>query len=227
VRRLGGKSLRDAAAQRREQIGAAAQKARDELSARARAEGAGSPMSALAFAHALANAAPGDAVIVDESISLSSSGALRQLLKCADAKSFFGPRGGGVGWGLPAALGVKLGLPQRPVIALIGDGSALYSSQGFWTAAHERIPVVFLILNNRGYRILKERALALKGYSASDKCFVGLDIEDPAIDFVALAGVMGVEGERIGQAAELAASIRRGLAANRPYVIDVALAQGL
>lgn len=227
VRRLGGKSLTAGATPRREQIATAVRKARDELTARARDEAAGSPMSALAFAHALASSVPEDAVIVDESISLSSSGALRQLLKCADAKSFFGPRGGGVGWGIPAALGVKLALPRRPVIALIGDGSALYSWQGLWTAAHQRIAVVFLILNNRSYRILKERALALKGYSAADKRFVGLDLEDPAIDFVALAGVMGVQGERIDQTAALAASIRRALAANRPYVIDVSIAQGL
>ncbi|HEX7055508.1 MAG TPA: thiamine pyrophosphate-binding protein [Burkholderiales bacterium] len=227
VRRAGGKALGAAAGERRAQIGAAHRKARDELVARARAEAAGSPMSALAFSQALADALPEEAVLVDESISISSSGVLRQLLACADAKSFFGPRGGGVGWGIPAALGVKLGLPRRPVVALIGDGSALYSWQGLWTAAHERIAVVFLVLNNGCYRILKERALALKGYSAADKRFVGLDIEDPAVDFVALAAALGVQGERVGEAGALGAALRRALGAGRPYVIDVAIAQGL
>lgn len=227
VRRLGGKALAAAAERRRGEVSAAVRKARDELAARATDEADRSPMSALAFAQALSASLPAQAVIVDESISLSSSGALRQLLASADAKSFFGPRGGGVGWGIPAALGVKLALPRRPVVALIGDGSALYSWQGLWTAAHDRIPVVFVILNNRGYRILKERVLALKGYSAADRRFVGIDIEDPAIDFVALAGAMGVQAERIDRVAALAGSLERALGADRPYVIDAAIAQGL
>jgi benzoylformate decarboxylase len=74
------------------------------------------------------------ATIVDETIS--SGAGVRQFFRCADAKSFFGLRGGGIGWGLPAALGVKLALGDRPVVALIGDGSAMYTSQALWTAAH-------------------------------------------------------------------------------------------
>jgi benzoylformate decarboxylase len=198
--------------------------ARAELVAQAENE---KELSQLAFAHAIAKCAPPEAVIVDESISISSSGALRQLLKCADAKSFFGPRGGGVGWGIPAALGVKLALPSRPVIALIGDGSALYSWQGLWSAVHDRIPVVFVIVNNRSYRILKERALALKGFTAADRRFVGVDLVDPEIDFIGLARAMGVEGERVERADGIAAAVRRGLDAGRPYVVDVAVSQGL
>jgi benzoylformate decarboxylase len=227
VRKAAGKGLADTAAARRARTRAAVEKARADLIAQAEQEAGGVPMSQLAFAHAIAKSVPADAVIVDESISVSSSGALRHLLRCSDAKSFFGPRGGGVGWGIPAALGVKLALPSRPVIALIGDGSALYSWQGLWSAVHDRIPVVFVIVNNRSYRILKERALALKGYTASDGRFIGLDLENPTIDFIGLAKALGVEGERVQNAADISAAIQRGLAANRPYVVDVGVAQGL
>jgi benzoylformate decarboxylase len=224
LRRLG---VERSAGARREAIGPAATKVRSELAAQAARDAQQVPLSQLAFAHVIATSAPADAVIVDESISISSSGALRHLLKCADAKSFFGPRGGGVGWGIPAALGVKLALPHRPVIALIGDGSALYSWQGLWSAVHDRIAVVFVIVNNRSYRILKERALALKGFTASDRRFVGVDLVDPEIDFVTLARGLGVEGERVERADGVAAALRRGLDAGRPYVVDVAVAQGL
>ena len=81
-------------------------------------------------------------------------------------QSFFGMRGGGIGWGLPAAIGVKLALPDRPVVALIGDGSAMYTIQGLWTAAHENLRMVFVIINNYSYRILKQRTNAMKGLAA-------------------------------------------------------------
>jgi benzoylformate decarboxylase len=224
VRRLG---VKQAAAQRTQAVRVQTEKARRELVAQAEREARETPMSQLAFAHVIAKSVPPEAVIVDESISISSSGALRHLLNCADAKSFFGPRGGGVGWGIPAALGVKLALPDRPVIALIGDGSALYSWQGLWSAVHDRIAVVFVIVNNKSYRILKERALALKGFTAADRRFVGVDLVDPEIDFITLARGLGVEGERAQRSDAVAAAIRRGLDAGRPYVVDVAVAQGL
>jgi benzoylformate decarboxylase len=223
ARKLGVKG----AAERTQSIRAAATKARNDLVRQAESEAKQMPMTPLVFAHAVSRALPPDAVIVDESISVSSSGVIRMLFPCADAKSFFGPKGGGVGWGIPAALGVKLALPNRPVIALVGDGSALYSWQGLWSAVHDRIPVVFVIVNNRSYRILKERALALKGFTAADKRFVAVDLTDPEIDFLALAKAMSVEGEKVARPDGIAAAIKRGLDSGRPYVVDVDVAQGL
>src|SRR5206468_8251413 len=121
---------------------------------------------------------------------------IRQLMHSDDAQSFYGLRGGGIGWGLPAAIGVKLALPERPVVALVGDGSAMYTCQALWTAAHDRIAVVFVIFNNRSYRILKQRTLGLKGFSAEDDVYVGMDIERPYVDYVGLAKSLGVPGER-------------------------------
>jgi benzoylformate decarboxylase len=221
LRRVGGEALGCAAIQRLEESRAVRRQTHAGLIQRAEAGAKNEAMSQLTFAHAIAESLPADAVIVDESISISSAGVLRQLLHCADAKSFFGPRGGGVGWGIPAALGVKLALPQRPVVALIGDGSALYSWQGLWTAVHDDIAVVFVIVNNGCYRILKERALALQGNTAADGRYIGMDLDNPSVDFIELARAMKVQGERIERAEALPAAIQRGLNGNRPYIIDV------
>ena len=136
-------------------------------------------------AHARARGRPGHAARRDHRRRDDLVGAgVRTFFQCEDAKSFFGLRGGGIGWGLPAAIGVKLALPQRPVVALIGDGSAMYTCQGLWTAAHDSVPVVFVIFNNASYRILKQRTQALKGFSAEDDVYVGMDLDRPLIDHV-------------------------------------------
>ncbi len=177
------------------------------------------PIPPLALIHAVTESLPADAVVVDESIS--SGGGLRDLLRCQDPQSFFGLRGGGIGWGLPAALGVKLALPHRPVVALVGDGSAMYTNQAFWTAAHEGLGVVFVIINNRGYRILKQRTHALKGFSAEDDVYVAMDLDKPLIDFVGLAQSLGVPGERMEKAADIGPALTRALASGGPYLLDV------
>ncbi len=206
------------AARRRDAARAAHQRTVSELTERARKEAAQIPMSPLALVHAIAAAVPAEAAIVDESIS--SSAGLRHFLRCADAKGFFGLRGGGIGWGLPGALGVKLALPQRPVVALIGDGSAMYTNQALWTAARESLAVVYVIFNNASYRILKQRTLALKGFSAQDDRYVGMDLDRPAIDFVGLARALGVPGESVEKAGDVPAALERGLRSGGPYLID-------
>ncbi len=113
------------------------------------------PIQPLALLEAIGAMLPKDAVVIEEAIS--SAPGIRQLIDSDDPQSYFGLRGGGIGWGLPAAIGVKLALPDRPVVALIGDGSAMYTCQALWTAAHDKIAVVFVILNNSSYRILKQR----------------------------------------------------------------------
>jgi len=190
-----------------------------QLRGRGQAESDRVPMTPLALVHALAEALPPDAVVVDESIS--SGGGLRALLRCQDPQSFFGLRGGGIGWGLPAAVGVKLALPHRQVVALVGDGSAMYTNQALWTAARERLAVVFVILNNRSYRILKQRVHALKGFAAQDDVYVGMDLENPLIDFVGLARVLGVQAERVEKCQEVGPALARGLAAGSPYLLDI------
>ena len=107
------------------------------------------------------------------------------------------------------------------MIALVGDGSAMYTIQALWTAAHDAIPVVYVIFNNASYRILKERTLALKGFAAADDRYVAMDLVDPALDYVGLARAQGVPGEAVEKATDVGPAIKRGLASGGPYLIDV------
>jgi benzoylformate decarboxylase len=221
VRHHTGKSGHPQAAKRLETARAAHERANAELVERARRDAAQVPMSPLTLVHELARAVPRDVTIIDESIS--SGAGIRNLMPCADAKSFFGLRGGGIGWGLPAALGVKLALPRRPVVALVGDGSAMYTNQALWTAAREGLAVVYVIFNNASYRILKQRTHALKGFSFEDDHYVAMDLDRPFIDYVGLARSLGVSGERVEKVADVAGAMTRALGSGGPYLIDVKL----
>src|SRR5947207_5710580 len=182
----------------------------EKLKARARADANTVPIKPLALMHGIGEMLPPDAVIIDESVS--SNPGLRQFVRSEDPQSFFGLRGGGIGWGLPAAIGAKLALPDRPVVALIGDGSAMYTCQALWTAAHESVAVVFVIINNSSYRILKQRANAMRAHAAQTDLYVGMDLVNPRIDFVALARSLGVSAERATTVAEVCALIKPGIA---------------
>jgi benzoylformate decarboxylase len=215
--KLGAKGHSDAA-RRIAAVREAHEAEREELLRRVKRESSQTPISPLTLVHAVAGAVPDDVVVVDETIS--SGTGLRQFFRCQDAKSFFGLRGGGIGWGLPGAVGVKLALPQRPVVALVGDGSAMYTNQALWTAAREGLAIVYVIFNNRSYRILKQRTLGLKGFSAEDDKYVGMDLLPP-IDFVGLAKSLGVPGERVEKAPDITGALGRGLASGGPYLVDV------
>ncbi len=216
-RRLTPAARREAQA-RITELGAAMETRRRALREQAATEAGRMPMQPLSLVAALADAIPDDAIVVDETIS--SGLGVKELLRSSDPKSFYGLRGGGIGWGLPAALGIKLAQPARPVVALIGDGSAMYTNQAFWTAAHDAIPVVYVIFNNASYRILKQRTLALKGFSFEDDRYVAMDLVNPAIDYVGLARSLGVPGELVEKTADAAPALRRGLASGGPYLID-------
>jgi len=217
-RRLAPAAIKAAQA-RTAELGKAREARIEDLRKRAQAEAGLTPITPLSLVAAVADAVPDDAIVVDESIS--SGGGLRELLKSRDSKAFFGLRGGGIGWGLPAALGIKLAQPGRPVVALVGDGSAMYTIQSLWTAAHDSIPVVYVIFNNASYRILKQRTLALKGFSAEDDKYVAMDLVNPRLDYVGLARSMGTAGELVEKSAEIVPAIQRGLASGGPYLVDV------
>jgi benzoylformate decarboxylase len=169
----------------------------------------------------VARALPADAVVVNESVT--SGGTLRAWLQLKDEKSFFQAKGGGLGFGLPAVVGVKLALPDRPVVGLVGEGSAMYAIQGLWTAAHYDLPVVFVVCNNAQYRILKSGLLAFRSEPAKQGKFVGMDLIQPEIDFVTMAQSMGVTAERITKPQEVAPALTRALSRNGPSLIDIPL----
>jgi benzoylformate decarboxylase len=145
----------------------------------------------------LIEAMPDKAILVDEGLTAS-----RQTLSLRPHRDRYGYHAlasGGIGWGLPASVGVSLANPERPVVCYSGDGSAMYSIQALWTAAHHKLPLSVVIVNNGGYRIIKQRLLAFHG----DDHYVGMDFVDPKVDFTALAKSLGVEATRISDPQEL------------------------
>jgi benzoylformate decarboxylase len=194
---------------------------RESLKQKARALASANPVQPLALMHAIAETLPKDAVVIEE--ALSSAPGMRQLIRSDDPQSYFGLRGGGIGWGLPAAIGVKIALPDRPVVGLIGDGSAMYTCQALWTAAHYRINPVFVILNNSSYRILKQRLHAMRGLAEQADSYVGMELIDPRIDFVGLARALGIAADRARTVHEATDLLAHALAGGGPMLIDVEL----
>jgi benzoylformate decarboxylase len=166
----------------------------------------------------IAATAPRDAIYLNESTSTTDF--LWRRLPMQEQGSYYFGAAGGLGFAMPAALGVQLAEPSRRVIAVIGDGSANYSITALWTAAHYKIPVVFLILRNGAYGALRWFAKVLKvdGVPALDL---------PGIDFVSLAKGYGVDGVRATTAGDLKQALTTALGSEFPTLIEVAtLAEG-
>ena len=197
---------------------------REALKMKARAMAGNTPVAPLALLEAIGAMLPKDAVVVEE--VLSSAHGARMTINADDPQAFFAMRGGGIGWGLPAAIGVKLALPERPVVALVGDGSAMYTVQALWTAAHYKIPLIWVIFNNTSYRILKQRLVAMRGIAEQADTFVGMELNNPAIDFVGLAKSLGIDAARATNVKDATDLIAKGLKDNRPLLIDVAMERG-
>jgi benzoylformate decarboxylase len=166
---------------------------------------------------------PDNVVIVDESITASLD-----LARAFDYRGFgdyFGGRGGGIGQGLSGAIGVKVAMPDRPVVAVSGDGSAMYSIQALWTAAHHKLAIVFVVLANRQYRILKHNVDVWRQnfQPGTQHPYQQMDLISPDLDFVRLAEGMGVEAVRVEKADAIAPALAAAVAANRPYLVEIAI----
>ena len=193
---------------------------RARLRAEAEAAEAADPIAPAAAVRRLVEALPEDAVLVDE--GLTTSNTLLGQYPFRDPGSYFGLASGGIGFAAAGAIGIHMALPDRPCVAFVGDGSAMYNVQALWTAAHLDLPITYVIANNRGYRILKDRLLAFHG----DDNFIGMDFQSPRIDFVGLAGSMGVSARRVGRAADLGDALRDAIASGKPQLLDVTISNG-
>ena len=118
---------------------------------------------------------------------------------------------------MAGAIGVSLALPDRPIVALVGDGSSMYSIQALWTAAHLKRPITYVIPNNHGYKIIKQRLMSFRG---TDK-YIGMDLTNPTIDYVQLAESMGVPAIRIHDPADLNGAIARATRSNKTNLIEI------
>ena len=159
-----------------------------------------------------------DSIVVEEAPSARAT--MQAHLPMLRSGTFFTMDSGGLGWSLPASVGVALARPGARVIALIGDGSAMYAIQALWSAAQLRLPITVLILNNRRYAALQDFAPVF-GYP------LGAKVEGtalPDLDFVALAAGHGLPGVRVTQAGQLADALRMALQADAPSLVEIEVA---
>jgi benzoylformate decarboxylase len=162
---------------------------------------------------------PDGTLVVDEAPCANAF--TQRMHRSTAAKQYFHNRGGALGWGMPASVGVSLAHDKTPVLCVVGDGSALYSPQALWSAVHEETPVVFVILNNGEYGILKEFMLNQPQYNAQKHGFLAMDLRDPIVDFQFLARSMGVPAQKVTSKGEISGMIEAALAAGRPQLIEI------
>jgi benzoylformate decarboxylase len=176
------------------------------------------PLSPTAVHATLAEALPDDGIVVLE--SPTSTLALRNQLRISRPGSYYFCAGGGLGYGLAAGVGVQLGQPGRPVVCVLGEGSAQYAISGFWTSVAYKVPVTFLVLRNEEYGILKWFADIEQVTGAP-----GLDL--PALETAAVAQAYGVESRRVRGRDELREALGAGLASSTPALVEVDVTPGM
>ncbi len=211
---------RSQAGSRAKQIGAAHAHTRESLQTKIAAERDVRPMLRQTLMETVARVLPANVAVVEEAVTTTEH-LLERLGALQNTDGYFAHRGWALGWGLGCAIGVKLAWPERPVLALLGEGSAMYGIQGLWSAAKYRVPVTFVICNNGQYQILKDGARMLGLPAAREGRFLGMDLAEPTIDFVQLAESLGVEACRVSEPDQLADVLKTSLAGNRPQLIDV------
>ncbi len=183
------------------------------------------PMTPARMMSELADALPDNAIVVDDSISNRAT--MRHYFqgqKRGDLRAF---RGQSIGGGIGTTMGTAVANPDRPVFGIIGDGSAMMTIQGLWTAANDNIPCIFVICNNGMYRVLKvnfdvyQREILQQKESAGENLPYS-DFPTP-FDISAIASSMGVHGERITDPAEIAPAVQRAVASGKPAVLDIVI----
>jgi benzoylformate decarboxylase len=210
------------AAKRREWHGARRTNEQEALLREMDAQQERRPMTPLTFMGALGRALPQNAAVVEEAATTHEY-LLERLGVLRDPTGYFAHRGWALGWGLGAAQGVKLAWPDRPVVALLGDGAALYGIQGLWTAAHHHIPVVFVVANNAQYKILKVSGEVMGLPQIAQGKYLGMDLVRPEVDFVGLARSLGVDAVRVTGPDELSEWIQDVIHQAEPVLLDVCL----
>lgn len=173
------------------------------------------PLTDSYLVQTLADLRAPDSILVEE--APSTRGPMQTYLPILRSETFYTCTSGGLGHGLPAAVGIALGKPGKKVIAVLGDGSAMYSIQGLWSAAQLKLPITFIIVNNARYEALHHFS---KRFGLAHP--VGTDL--PGLDFVQLAKAQGCDGVRVTRANELEAALRAALGAQVPTLVEVVVA---
>ena len=167
----------------------------------------------------VSDALPANTLLAND--SAATFGRVQELLMTRPGRYFFA-RGGVLGCNMPAAVGAAL-LHEGPVASFVGDGGAMYSPQALWSAARYRAKVIFFVFNNRRYGVLQNIAKQLGCANAVAGRFVGMDVDDPAIDFQALAASMGVPATRADTVDAIGAAVAQALGREGPSLIEIAV----
>jgi acetolactate synthase-1/2/3 large subunit len=162
---------------------------------------------------------PRDAIVVDEAVS--SGRGVPALTRQAQPHDWLTSMGGAIGYGLPVAAGAALACPGRKVIALEGDGSAMYTLQALWTMARESLDVTIVVFANRAYRILRGEFDHVGAGAPGQRALDMLTLDRPNLDWCALARGHGVESAQAADLGSFARELRRGLASRGPYLIEL------
>ena len=176
------------------------------------APSAADPIPVEFLLHSLSQAMRNDAVLVEE--APSHRPAMQKFMPMRGQDSFYTMASGGLGFGLPAAVGMALGRPDVRTVCLIGDGSAMYSIQALWTAAQRKLPLTIVVLNNSGYGAMRSFSQVMQVRNVP-----GLELPD--IDFVKIAEGMGCDAVRVSKSSELTGVLKRGLAHKGVSLIEV------
>lgn len=168
---------------------------------------------------------PDNAIIVDESIT--SGLMLTAMTAGAPRHDVVTLTGGAIGQGLPNAIGAAIACPDRPVLALIGDGTAMYTIQSLWTMARENLNVTSIIFNNASYSVLNIEIERVGAIEVGPKAKAQLDLNGPVLHFAQLAQGMGVHGVRVDTAEDLNKALEYALAHNGPHLIEVMVPESL
>ncbi len=221
IKRLQTPEQAQAAQERAGKVQAMAGQLMQALEGAAKARWDSVPIAAGRMMSELADAMLPDTLLFDEAVT--SGGYLMTYLRFPEAGRHYRASSGGLGPGMPNPIGIKLARPDRPVLSVSGDGAALYTIQALWTAAHHRIPVTWVIANNRSYRILKLNMLDYLGEGAAGRKFLAMDMDDPPLDFSQIAAAFGVKGVRVEHPDEIGDAVREAQQANEPRLVDVVI----
>ena len=217
-------SAKEAAATRMAELGERRRRAREEYQQRLSQRWNNNPMAVERMMHELAASVPPGTIVADEAVT--SRPAMMQEFSFDEPGTFFGIQGGALGWAMPGSLGLKLARPDRPVLAVVGDGASMYTVQALWTAATYNIPVVYAICNNRAYRILKVNMdIYLKRMLNDDERvseYTGMDFANP-LDLAAVAQGLGVSSEKITDPAQIGPAARRMFESGKPGLLDISI----
>jgi len=165
----------------------------------------------------LRRAMPTDAIMIDEAVNMASY--LHEFFEFLEPGTLLSSKQSWLGWGWGAALGSQLARPDRRVVACLGDGSAAYTIQALWTAAHYQIPVAAVILNNGRYMAVENHLRMYGQRAAAERKYIGTEIT--GIDFAGLARSFGVEAERVETPEMLGPAFQRALARHAPFLVEV------